>query len=385
MDHSTTRRRFLSGVGTAGIVGVGGCAGRDDEQRNSPTSESGDEQAGEPTRPGTTDADSAAKSTGEPAIADQSLYLSYTVAELESATTRGAGKDQIPSIDDPTVAPPAELTLSDEMTVFGVVRNGVARAYPRRLLVYHEIVNDRIGGDSVAITYCPLTGTTLGFQRDEATFGVSGLLINNNLVMYDRTTETLWPQIPATGIDGPLAGSSLREFPIVWTSLGAWRDRYPETTVLTESTGYARRYGQDPYDGGYETHPLDPSGFYSYSQTLYPTLTEIDDRLDKVDIVVGVRTTSGALAFERTALHERGLLTGEIDGESLLAAYDVDLDAVYVYRNPESQEFDYADGTVVDGDGTEHSPANLPLERIMAFEAMWFAWYGYYPDTGLVT
>lgn len=160
------------------------------------------------------------------------------------------------------------------MLVFGVVRNGVAKAYPQRLLVYHEIVNDTIDGEAVGITYCPLTGTVQGFERGDSTFGVSGLLINNNLVMCDRGTETLWPQIPATGIDGQLAGESLREFPLVWTSLGAWRETHPDTTVLTKTTGYVRRYGQDPYGGGYDTHPLEPRGFYRREPTLYPTLVE---------------------------------------------------------------------------------------------------------------
>lgn len=92
--------------------------------------------------------------------------------------------------------------------MFGLVRDGEVRAYPLEVLVHHEIVNDRIGGEGVAITYCPLTGTVQGFLRGDVEFGVSGDLLNNNLVMYDRATESLWPQLPAVAVDGPTRAST---------------------------------------------------------------------------------------------------------------------------------------------------------------------------------
>lgn len=278
-----------------GLLGLAGCSSDGD-----PASGSTDEPArtmSEPTQDETTTP--GEDETGEPPVDDWYLHLVYSVDELVEETSRGAGKDKIPSIDDPEFAPPEDLTFPDEMLVFGVAHEGVARAYPQRILVYHEIVNGRIGGVPVTVTYCPLTGTVQGFERGHVTFGVSGLLINNNLVMYDRGTETLWPQIPATAIDGPLVGESLREFPLVWTSLGAWREAHPDTTVLIKSTGYVRRYGQDPYGGGYDTHPLEPNGFYENEPTLYPKLVEPGDELGPKEIVIGVQATAAVLtAFQ---------------------------------------------------------------------------------------
>lgn len=394
MDRHVTRRRFLVATGTAGVAGLAGCASDDGDDRSVDVGD-----GGTPTPPpeesvidhnprGEPAADpEAGPSTGPPPTLESQLYLPHAFDDLHDSAARGAGEENIPSIDDPTFHHPEVLTFPDDMLIFGVVRNGVARAYPQRLLVYHEIVNDVIDGEPVAITYCPLTGTVQGFERGDATFGVTGLLVNNNLVMYDRTTETLWPQIPATGIEGDMAGESLREFPLVWTSLGSWREKHPETMVLTKSTGYVRRYGQDPYGGGYATDPLQPLGFYAVDSILFPgtQMADVDDRLEKKAIVIGLRNEAGALAFSRNGLRETGLLTGRIEDAPFVAVHDPDLDAPYVYRNPDGREFDYADGQVIANDGTRYAPDDLPLDRTMAFDAMWFAWHGYYPDTALVT
>lgn len=99
--------------------------------------------------------------------------------------------------------------------------------------------------------------------------------------------------------------------------------------------------------------------------------------------MIGVRDDTGALAFDRASLQERSQLTREIDGVPYLAVYHADLDAGYVYRNPEGRTFEAATGGFRDEEGTVHAPDSLPLDRAMAFEAKWFAWYGYYPDTGL--
>lgn len=167
---------------------------------------------------------------------------------IEAMLSGGVGQDGIPSIDNPRFwsIEEADSFLDDGDIVFGVYRNGTARAYPQRILVWHEIVNDSIQGSKVSVTYCPLTGTAIGFEPGDTEIGVSGRLINSNLVMYDRATESYWPQILAAAINGPRQGQTLAEFRVIWTTWARWKSRHPETQVLSRRTGHARNYQRDP-------------------------------------------------------------------------------------------------------------------------------------------
>jgi hypothetical protein len=303
-------------------------------------------------------------------------------SELESlAVSGGPSKDGIPSIDDPSFVGADDTDfLEPGDPVFGVALNGDVKAYPQKILVQHEIVNDRLGDLPVAVTYCPLTGTVQGFERGETTFGVSGRLINNNLVMYDRATEAWWPQILATSIPGPWNSApgtrSLREFRLVWTTWEQWRELAPDTQVLSTETGFARNYGRDPY-GSY--NPRD--GYYSSETTLFDTLEE-DDRFGPKRVFMGARTADGAVAFDKATLLEERVVTGELNGTPVVAVADNCLDTGYVYRNPEERTVTTDDSAVLVGDSS-YEPDDLPLAGIHTFDAMWFAWHGYYPDTNV--
>ncbi|HZA57204.1 MAG TPA: DUF3179 domain-containing protein [Candidatus Udaeobacter sp.] len=175
----------------------------------------------------------------------------------------GPPKDGIPPIDKPKYVPAAEAEkfLKPNDIVFGLDYQRLAKAYPQKILVWHEIVNDEIKGEKIAITYCPLTGSSVAFRgrsRDGAmlTFGTSGKLVNSNLLMYDRQTDRQWPQILGMAIDGKNKGTLLEEIPLAWTHWSRWRQRHPDTVVLSTDTGYFRSYGTDPY-GSY-----DKSGTY---------------------------------------------------------------------------------------------------------------------------
>ena len=354
-----TRRRF---VAAAGCAAVAGCTGRSDSVADRTTTEA-----------------SPSVSEAVP-TAEASLPLPMAPAELESAAVSGGPpKDGIPSIDDPSfvVADDADF-LDPGDPVFGVARGDTVKAYPQKILVHHEIVNDRLGDRPVAVTYCPLTGTVQGFERGETTFGVSGRLINNNLVMYDRATETWWPQILATSIPGPWnpdpGTHSLREFGLVWTSWRHWRSRHPDTRVLSTDTGAAKNYGRDPY-GSYNP----PGGYYADGSTLFQTLEE-DDRFDRKRVVLGARTPDGAVAVDKATLLDDRVATAELGGTPAVAVADPRLDTGYVYLNPEERSVT-PDGERVAFDGATHDPGALPLTRVHTFDAMWFAWHGYYPDT----
>lgn len=301
--------------------------------------------------------------------------LSYDLDEIEENIVEVVAQDAIPSIDEPQFTKsPSEsdyLRLSDSQTVFGAAVNGEARAYPRYILTWHEIVNDTIGGEGIAITYCPLTGSAVGFKRDNVEFGVSGLLVNNNLIMYDRGTESRWPQILGRSIQGPYRGQSLQEIQITWTTWGDWKKAHPDTVVLTENTGAARNYGRDPYV---------EDGIYSSRQLAFPVMYQNDDYHPK-KTVIGARSKHGALAVFKDTLREEQLIELTLNEVPYVAVYDALLDTGYVYENTreinlrtEGNEFRTSDGEV-------YSAANLPLASINTFDAMWFAWYGFYPDT----
>jgi len=367
-----SRRQLLATVGVGVTLGGAGCVGDDGSTTG------GGSASGTGTGTGTASTATDRNEGPEPPTADSRLYLDYDIGTLEeNVVSGGVPKDGIPAIDDPTFADRAPDLLAPDDPVFGVTRDGEAKAYPQYILVHHEIVNDTIAADPVAVTYCPLTGTAQGFERGAVEFGVSGRLVNSNLTMYDRGTDSWWPQMLATAIKGPLTGESLREFRVTWTTWKRWSSAYPETTVLTEDTGFSRRYGVDPY-GQYN----EKRGYYSSTRTLFEPL-QGDSRAHPKAIVIGTRTEAGALAFDNETLLRQRVLTGHIDDTPYVAVADTDLATGYVYANPESATVEVSD----DGytlDGTTHDADSLPLDRSLAFDAMWFAWAGFYPRSSYV-
>ncbi|MFU8833156.1 MAG: DUF3179 domain-containing protein, partial [Wenzhouxiangella sp.] len=281
-------------------------------------------------------------------------------------------------IDDPRFesADQAGRWLNDADQVIGVYRNGIARAYPQSILVWHEIVNDQFDDEAIAVTYCPLTGTALGFELGDDELGVSGRLINSNLIMYNRQTDTYWPQILAAGIEGPQKGRGLREIRVVWTDWAAWRSRHPETEVLSRRTGFARNYRRDPY-GGYGPK----SGYYAGGGTLFPVF-ERSDRFDEKYEIFGFRTTDQAVAIDPALLAAQGSVRIEAEGVDFLVIHDPVLTTGWVFRGRPGSLPDDTD--LEDLTFTASGPRSAalePLQTVNGFEAMWFAWTAFYPDT----
>ncbi|MET4702302.1 hypothetical protein ABIE65_005357 [Constrictibacter sp. MBR-5] len=288
----------------------------------------------------------------------------------------GPGKDGIPSIDAPAFWSAAEAGgyLDDGDIVFGLVEGGTARAYPQRVLVWHEIVNDTIGMRRLAVTYCPLTGTAIAFERNDTAFGVSGSLVNSNLVMYDRDTDTWFPQVLAVGISGPHAGGALVERPLVWTTWERWRAAYPRTDVLSTKTGFARNYERDPY-GAYNP----PEGYYAPdSARIFPVLNE-DDRFAPKTMVLGGRTADVAVAFDLATLRREGQLIQRVGGDAFTAVYDPGLDTGYIFRGA-SDARATMDGALP---GSVRWSDGRALEPVNTFQAMWFAWAAFYPGSAV--
>lgn len=369
----TSRRKTLLAIGGLGMTGLGGCLGEtrtaDDESEDRVGEViDGIEPPGEgPTPDGKWDDD--------PPVASERYHLPWDVEELDTRMLAAVRQDSIPSIDHPEFGDPEETELNPGDPVFGVLKNGVAKAYSQRILVHHEIVNDRIGELPVSVTYCPLTGTAQGFERGGTEFGVSGRLLNSNLVMYNREFGGLWPQILGTSIEGPARGFSLPEFRVHWTTWGEWRAAFPETGVLLPEADTLRPYGLDSY-GSY--NPVE--GYYEDENIIWPRLISDDDLEHPKTVVFGGRTDSAAIAFRKESIMEAGLLMGPLGDEQAICVKDPTLSTGYIYRNPEQRTVEQtAEGYAV-GD-TTYRAGDLPLEPVLTMDAMWFAWYGFYPTT----
>ncbi len=279
-------------------------------------------------------------------------------ALAEAVVSGGPGKDGIPSIDEPTFVPAAGAAfLSDDEPVFGLVRGGDVRAYPQQVLVWHEIVNDTVAGKPIAVTYCPLTGTVVGFtglpDRPGLTFGTTGRLVNSNLLMYDRETDSEWPQVLGTAISGELYGQRLRTVPLMWTTWGDWRAAHPDTRVLSTDTGSLRDYGSDPY-GSYP----DSSGYYAGGRPIFP-VQHTDDRFPPKTVVIGVRSGGRQLAIHKDLVRREGTVEETVGGTTVRAEWDAELETARVLRTDGAGHGDYMD-------------------------AMWFAWHAFYPRSGVL-
>ncbi len=175
------------------------------------------------------------------------------IVDLSEIVSGGPPKDGIPAIDEPRFRPAGEVELDGREPVIGVRVGEEVRAYPLRLLIWHEIVNDELGGTPIAVTFCPLCNTGIVFDRrlgDRVLdFGTTGKLRHSDLVMYDRQTESWWQQFTGRAIVGELAGAKLRMLPSRLESFARFRDRHPEGEVLVPSDPSMRPYGTNPYAG----------------------------------------------------------------------------------------------------------------------------------------
>lgn len=221
----------------------------------------------------------------------------------------GPPPDGIPPIDEPRFVPASDVDwLTPDEPVLAPAIGETARAYPVQILIFHEIVNDTIDGQPVAITYCPLCNSALGFDRrlgDRVlTFGTSGSLYQSNLVMYDRQTESLFSQVEGRAIAGVLTGSELDRVPVQTVTWAQWLQANPDGWVLSRDTGFSRDYGSNPY-GGYDQLDSDPFLFNGIP----------DPRLPAMERVVALGGTEDPVAVPLTGLTEVGVVDLEIGVE----------------------------------------------------------------------
>ncbi len=238
----------------------------------------------------------------------------------------GPGQNGIPPLFSPKVVSVAEGNnfLAPGDLVLGVVINGEARAYPHGVLWWHEIINDFLGGIPVTATFCPLTGSGLIYNpvvngelgtSYTIRFGTSGLLFDNNLVMFDEGTNSLWSQMLVGSICGALTGVEASLFPVVQSSWAAWSALHPETTVASFDTGFNRNYNIYPY-GNYDD--------ISDRTLLFPQ-SFVDPRLPMKETVLGITHEGVSRAYPMSVLNGMGphrAINDNVNGLELLVVFE---------------------------------------------------------------
>jgi hypothetical protein len=385
-----SRRALLLAVLVSTLVGA--CsAGVDDGRFAGPSADASRE-----------DVPSALDDPGNPELPTPLI----DVGELRQG---GPPPDGIPPIDDPRFETATEVDwLSDDEPVLVLTLGDETKAYPVRVLTWHEIVNDVVGGVPVAVTYCPLCNSGVAFERSVnghgvLSFGTSGMLYADNLVMYDRQTESLWPQLTGEASVGVLTGVELTAIPI---GPVGWRDfaaAHPDSAVLSQDTGFSRPYGTNPYTG-YD----DPGG-----DLLFELPVEADARLPVKERVVGLGEGADSVAVVRSLLVGRPPREVTVDGRDVVMwhrpgqASALDADSIpdgaeigtVVAFDPEVDgrrlHLEARDAEVVDretgstwtvlGRASSGPMRGAELTPVRFLDTFWFAWVTFHPDTTLIT
>ncbi|MEM6847678.1 MAG: DUF3179 domain-containing protein [Pseudomonadota bacterium] len=297
---------------------------------------------------------------------------------FEEVTWGGVRKDGIPSLDNPELTPAADADyLLDTDLVFGVAINGDARAYPLRIMGWHEMFNEVIGGVPLALAYCTLCGSGILFETDvdgrdaPFVFGSSGFLYRSNKLMFDRETHTLWNQFTGKPVIGELVGSgiALKQRPVVITTWAKWKADNPNTKVLALNTGHRRDYGSGVVYKDYFASP----------DLMFPTATD-PARLAPKDYVFGIRDVGASKAWPLAAFAAEPVINDRVGGLNVVLMGDPDGRTVRAY---ERDELTFDDAMSADGrswivaEEELVGPDGERLPRVAGHIAYWFAWDGY--------
>ena len=334
-------------------------------------------------------------------------FSQHTIPYTE-VLSGGPPKDGIPPIDAPTYVSIAEADewLADAEPVVVVAIDGVARAYPAQILMWHEIVNDSLNGQDLSVTYCPLCNTAIAFDRNfdgkVLDFGTTGRLRFSNLIMYDRQTETWWQQATGEGIAGEYAGQELTAIPAFLIAWEQFKQDYPGGDVLSKETGFPRDYGVNPYVG-YDTDFNDPFLYdgpptpdalapmarvltidradetVAFPYDLLETERVVNEQVGDAPVVVFWQPGT-ASALDRSAIAEGkdvGSATAysrELDGRTL--TFEADGDG---FRDIETGSLWNNLGEALDGE-----LAGQSLEPVVSINHFWFSWAAFRPQTRIV-
>jgi len=297
----------------------------------------------------------------------------------------GPGKDGIPALENPVFVQAQSIGyIQDDDLVIGIKNGDDIRAYPHAILDWHEIINDNIGDVSVALTYCPLTGTGIGWDRNingsETTFGVSGLLYNTNLIPYDRATDSNWAQILNESVNGSLLGQKADLIYLFETDFKTWKKIYPTTKVVSSNTGFDRTYGTTPY-GDYATN----NNFF-----LFPVAK--DSRLPLKERVLAIVDDGDAKAYAFDSFTSDNIINDSFKGKNFIVvgnanfivAFELNgefatLDFQYVFDDSEVLLTDNeGNNWNVFGEAISGPRAGQQLTNASSFMAYWFSIPAFY-------
>lgn len=326
---------------------------------------------------------------------------------LDELIDGGPGKDEIPSINNPTFVSQDEASdwLQPNEPVIALEIGGIARAYPIQILIWHEIANDIISDTPVSVTFCPLCYSAIVFNRrlnDKVyEFGVSGILRHSDMIMFDRQTETLWQQFSGEAIVGDLTGEQLRILPSRLISFQQFRSSYPNAPVLSKNTGYNRNYGENPY-AGYDD--IDNTPFLLSKENL-------SGKLPPMEKVIGVRTDKGIRAYPYSVTKRDHVIHDEIGGTPVVI-FHVDgmasaLDSRVISNSRDDGatgvfspildgnilQFEYKDNEIMDTQtGSKWNISGQSIDGLLKGNRLdtktygdhfSFAWFVFYPETSL--
>jgi hypothetical protein len=277
--------------------------------------------------------------------------LSNSLLPVEQILHGGPPRDGIPALSDPKLITAAQAGyLQPTDRIVGIVLHGEARAYPIAILNWHEIVNDEINGQRFAVTYCPLCGTAVAFEASidgkPTDFGVSGLLYNSDVLLYDRDTESLWSQILSKAVAGKRVGKQLTPIPISHTTWRDWQSTHSDTLVMSDDTGHSRDYGRDPY-----------AGYEKSRSTYFAVNNQAPDTYHPKEVVVGLGIDGMYKAYPFIELDKQGKqrFSDSLNGTEFNFEWDSDNRNIRITDT-----------------------VGKPVASIQGF---WFAWFAFHPDT----
>lgn len=313
----------------------------------------------------------------------------------------GPGKDGIPSIDDPNFASVSSINfIPDNRMVIGLQIGNEIKVYPHQIMDWHEIVNDRVGDKAVALTFCPLTGTALAWNREingnVTEFGVSGLLFRNNLIPYDRNSDSYWSQMQVRSVAGPLSSSQTETFQVVETRWETWKKLYPDAQVLTTDTGFSRNYSGFTYGSDYSTN---------HDRIIFP-IRNRNNALQNKTRVHGLLPEEGAEPSEYSPLvfpinrFSEGIevIQESFDGREIVVVGSSghDFAAAFSRLSPEGTLLEFeavsddqlpvvmrdSEGNLWDlfGNAVSGPRQGERLTALKSYTGYWFGWADFFPD-----
>jgi len=279
------------------------------------------------------------------------FYLDDALIPSTQIFSGGPEKNGIPSIDEPKFISVRDVDfMEDSDRVLGITIGGVSKAYPIKILNWHEIVNDSIDDTFYTITYCPLCGSGMAFDSEinkkVLSFGVSGLLYNSDVLLYDRESESLWSQLLSKAVTGKHKGTTLKALPVLHTTWTDWKRYHPSSQVLSKNTGYWRAYARDPYAG------------YEESERLYfPVFNAAPKQFHPKERVLGLAVNDVFKAYPFIELNKtnQSVFTDTVNDQLFSIHWDKQQQSGYLM--------------------------NEKGEVVPIVQSYWFAWYAFHPET----